>query len=61
MEQSRRSFIQKAALGLAGAAAIPFISKSAPFNSAAADEAKPLPIAWQATHLPGLIWKNQLL
>jgi inosose dehydratase len=44
MEQSRRSFIQKAALGLAGAAAIPFISKSAPFNSAAADEAKPLPI-----------------
>lgn len=33
MEQSRRSFIQKAAMGVAGAASIPFINKAETYTN----------------------------
>lgn len=44
MEKSRRSFIQKAALSVAGAASLPFISNAATFSPSAANQANLLPV-----------------
>ena len=44
MEQSRRNFIQKAALGVAGTVSMPFISKATPFNTFSSKQENPLPV-----------------
>lgn len=44
MEQTRRSFIQKAALGAAGTVTIPFLTKAAPSNEPAAKQDTLLPV-----------------